>query len=422
MNRRLSVDERDALIPPQPAWLAEAIAELDAGILPPEPEYHPRVSENDPQKSGLSRVETARPAPQTGRDMKSPSARVTLTSAAGIQVRPVKWLWERRLAVGTLALMAGREGIAKSTVGYTLLAELTRGTLPGVYAGTPKAVIVAATEDAWAETIVPRLMAAGADLSLVYRVDVTTPDGLDDALVLPRDIAELEALVAEVGAGIVLLDPLMSRLDGRLDSHKDAEVRIALEPIVAMANRARIVILGIIHVNKSGTTDPLSMVMGSRAFTAVSRAVLFMMLDPEDPSIRLLGQPKNNLGQTDLPTLALRIEEAHVADTDEGPVTTGKVVWLGDSKVSIDEALNPSDEAASKINEAATAMLAVLRANGGRMLARDGYAALEAEGISTKSQDRMTKARNRAGIISTHDSPSSPWYWLAPQAPRGPNA
>ena len=117
----------------------------------------------------------------------------------------------------------------------------------GVYAGEPRAVIVAATEDSWEHTIVPRLMAAGADLDRIFRVDVTVSDGFDSALVLPADLNQLEKNVIEVGAALVLLDPLVSRLSAGLDTHKDAEVRRALEPLVALADRASATVLGLIH-------------------------------------------------------------------------------------------------------------------------------------------------------------------------------
>ena len=78
------------------------------------------------------------------------------------------------------------------------------------------------------------------------------------------------------------LDPLISRLDAGLDTHKDAEVRQAHEPIVALAERTGVHITGLIHVNKSGTADPLTALMGSRAFAAVARAVLFVMEDPDE--------------------------------------------------------------------------------------------------------------------------------------------
>jgi len=59
-------------------------------------------------------------------------------------------------------------------------------------------------------------------------------------------------------------------------------------------------VVGLIHVNKSVSTDALNTIMASRAFAAVARWVLFVMIDPDDESTRLLGLPKNNLGRTDL--------------------------------------------------------------------------------------------------------------------------
>ena len=109
-------------------------------------------------------------------------------------------------------------------------------------------------------------------------------------------------------------------------THRDAEVRLALEPLAALANRAHLAVLGIIHHNKSGITDPLQVIMGSRAFTAVARSVHTVILDPDDEteSRRLLGTPKNNLGTTDLPTYAFEIN-SHLIEIDDGPTSTGRL-------------------------------------------------------------------------------------------------
>ena len=286
-------------------------------------------------------------------DQAKRQRQVILTPASAIPMRPVRWLWENRLALGTLALLGGREGVGKTICAYTLSAGITRGTLPGDYLGTPRAVIVAATEDSWGHTIVPRLMAADADLDLVYRVDVTSIEGTDTTLSLPCDLAALEQVVRKVRAGLIILDPLISRLDATLDSHKDAEVRLALEPLVKLAEATDALVLGLIHVNKSASSDPLTLLMGSRAFAAVARAVLFVLVDPDDESVRLLGQPKNNLGRTDLPTLQFRIVGKKVADTAEGPVWTGKLEWLGESDRSIREAVEASTGDRTATGEAA---------------------------------------------------------------------
>jgi hypothetical protein len=285
--------------------------------------------------------------PGTTPDASDTQARtLTLTPASTIKVRPVRWLWQDRLALGTFALMAGREGVGKTTAAYTLGASLTRGTLPGAYFGTPRAVVIAATEDSWEHTIVPRLMAADADLDRVYRVDVVTSEGVGTAISLPRDLAALERLIREYAVGQIILDPLLSRLDTAIDTHKDAEVRLALEPLVSLADATGTCVLGIIHCNKSASSDALTMIMASRAFVAVARAVLFVMIDPEDDTRRLLGQPKNNLGRGDLPSLMFTIEGAHVTDTAEGEVWTGKLVWAGQTDRTIRDAVEAATESA----------------------------------------------------------------------------
>jgi hypothetical protein len=197
--------------------------------------------------------------------------------------------------------------------------------------------MIAATEDSWAQTIIPRLKAADADLTRVARVEVTGSDGGQTSLCLPRDVAALTQAVRDTETVLVLLDPLISRLDGKLDTHKDAEVRQALEPLVRLADDSGAVVLGIIHVNKGSSRDPLNMVMGSRAFTAVARAVLFVAEDPDDEEKveRVLGQVKNNLGRSDLPTLTFAIEDTHVATTADGEIRTGKLKWTGQTVRSI---------------------------------------------------------------------------------------
>ena len=269
----------------------------------------------------------------------APVCSIRLTAASAIKVRPVRWLWQDRIALGSLALLGGREGVGKTLCAYTLAADITRGRLAGAYLGMPRAVVVAATEDSWEHTIVPRLMAADADLDRVYRVAAVAVVGVDATLSLPRDLIALERVAREVQAALVILDPLLSRLDTALDTHKDAEVRVALEPLVKLAAAADASVLGLIHVNKSKSSDVLTLLMGSRAFAAVARAVLFVWTDPDDESLRLLAQAKNNLGRMDLPTLSFRIVGAHVADTDEGPVWTGKLEWRGETDRSINDAV-----------------------------------------------------------------------------------
>lgn len=242
--------------------------------------------------------------------------------------KPVRWLWDGRVAVGTLALLAGREGIGKSTLAYTLVADITKGNLDGQFKGKPRSVIIVATEDSWEFTIVPRLMAAGADLTKVFNIEPTDPD--EFGIRLPRDVHELADIAKELDTALILLDPLMSRVDNKLDTHKDSEVRQALEPLVRMGIESDASIMGLIHVNKSGATDPLSTLMGSRAFSAVARAVLYVVEDANDTSIKIMGQPKNNLGRSDLPDKTYTLKQVTVGEFDGETITSVQLNWQND--------------------------------------------------------------------------------------------
>ena len=153
---------------------------------------------------------------------------IVLTPASEIKMKAVHWLWADRIPVGELTLFTGQEGLGKSTIAYTMAAWVTKGTMKGRFYGKPPAMLFAATEDSWHQTIIPRLIAADADLSRVYRIDVRTGD-VQGSLDLPVDMTQLRFAVKRTDAALVLLDPLLSRLSARLDTHKDADVHVALD-------------------------------------------------------------------------------------------------------------------------------------------------------------------------------------------------
>ena len=123
--------------------------------------------------------------------------------AAGLSLLPTRSDGTKAPAVG---LLGGREGIGKSMCAYTLAADVTRGRLPGAYAGVPRSVLVAATEDSWSHTIVPRLMAAEADLARVYRIDVLAPDGTELVLTLPQDTTGLADVARTTNPSLIVFD------------------------------------------------------------------------------------------------------------------------------------------------------------------------------------------------------------------------
>jgi len=267
-----------------------------------------------------------------------------LTPASAIKPRPVRWAWDDRIPTGTLTLIPGRVGIGKSLLLVWTAARLTRGELPGVHHGTPKPVIMLATEDSWEHTIVPRLIVAGADLNLVYRAEIIVAEMAYGRLTLPRDCALLTAEIQRLGAALVGADPLISLIDGKVDTHKNRDVREALEPLVKVAAQTNCSIVGLAHHNKSAGADPLGLITGSAAFSEVVRAVISVARDPDtDDGSVIVTQTKNNLGRLDLTSLRYVIDSV-IVDTEEGPAPTGRLCWTGDSERTVFDILEAGAE------------------------------------------------------------------------------
>lgn len=256
----------------------------------------------------------------------SDERRVIARPLSEVKPQAVRWLMDELIPMGELTVMAGRQGIGKSTLAYELAASVTRGTLTGVFEGSPRAVLIVATEDSVTHTIVPRLQAAHADLRLVRAVTIERADGTESVLNLTQDIDGLAQAVDTYDVALILIDPLMSRMSGK-DTHKDAEVREALEPLVKLAHDHDSAALALVHVNKSASLDPLNLVMGSVAFTAVPRSVLFVSIDPSDESTRLLGHVKSNLGPIRRGSLTFTIETVLVPSEDRTEVSTSRIKW-----------------------------------------------------------------------------------------------
>jgi hypothetical protein len=347
--------------------------------------------------------------------------RIVLTPASAIKVRRVRWCWEHRIALGTLALLAGREGLGKSTLAYHLAAQVSRGLLEGELSGHPRPVLIAASEDSWEHTIVPRLIAAGADLDKIFRIEVVTHDDMHISVSLPQDFTELDQIAAETKPGLMILDPLMSVIDAKLDTHRDRELRQALEPLTALADRTRMAIIGLIHHNKSGSTDALQLVMGSKAFAAVARSVHTTIIDPDDETQarRLFATSKNNLGRLDLPILGFTITAAPVETEDDGTAWTGRLTWTGEVEGSMHEIMTrAADPERGATAEAADWLHDYLTSEGGT----DDSTTIKREGRKV-GHSEMTLKRARTRINATLSSSGFPrrTFWTLPHtAPTTP--
>lgn len=332
--------------------------------------------------------------------------------ASSYTKRKVKWLWEDRIPMAMITMTPGRAGIGKSCFHAWLVAQLTQGTLPGCYYGQPRNCIIAASEDLWEYTIVPRLDAAGADLDLVSNIEVSVDASStgEMTLTLPVHIDEVEAMIREDETALMSIDPLLGVIDAKLDSYKNAEVRRALAPLVQMAGRTGCTILGNAHYTKAGG-DPLTSITGSTAFGEVTRAVLGFIPDKDSgEDICAMGQAKNNLGKMNLPTLLYEVVEAWV-DTSDGPSSVGKLEWRGESKHSIFDLMGDkrTREERSVGREVEEWLIRMIKGAGGEISSAKLEKARIGEGYS---QETAKRARRALGVVS--EQRSDGWYVSLP--------
>jgi len=358
--------------------------------------------------------------PDDGGD--GPSRRIVLTPASRIRLRPTRWVWDTtppgatapalqgRFPTGSLVLGAGRAGIGKSQFAAWLTAQVTRGTLPGCFHGTPRGVIYAAAEDSWAMTVGPRLVAAGTDLDRAYRVDVHADADPHACLTLPVDTRRLEDAILEHDVGMVVLDPLLSLIDGGVNDYRAREVRGALEPLVAMADRTECLLFGLAHFVKAAGVDPLTLVAGSGAFGQLIRAGVGFARDEhaDDEGTFVLSQIKNNLGREDLPSLQYVIQPA-VVDTLDGPSYVSRFHFTGEeAERSVRDLLRGDDHAdtVTERDEAVEWLRGHLAA--GDVPATDVFKAGERDGFS---RDVLKRAKKRLDVKSGKTGMDGIWVW-----------
>ena len=404
-----------------------AKCECPGGTIAPNGRCETCGVEGPRYRSPLAAVPEMPPWPDPeGREADKPVRRMVLTPASEIQPEPVVWAWEDdgygRVPAGSMGLAAGREGTGKSSFAIWMSAKVTRGELPGSFMGTPRSVIYVAVEDSWKYTIVPRLMAAGADTTRVFRAEVQTVEDETVSLSLPADNRMLEAAIGDNGVAMVVLDPLMSAIGDSLDTHVNRQVRQALDPLARIADRTGAIMLGIAHFSKATGTDVSSLITGSGAFKDVARFIFGFATDEEsETGGGVITQSKNSLGRSGLPSLAYRIVEATVP-TAKGDARVGRFVLDGASERSVTDILL-AGQGGDDRNEKSRAeeVLRDLLADGPKRSKEVEEDAREVYGISVRtlkrarSELRVPAAKRNSGRVSSNGQRAAEWWISLPQ-------
>jgi hypothetical protein len=277
-------------------------------------------------------------------------------------------------------------------------------------------VIIFNAEDGADDTIVPRLIAAGADLERVHIVSaVLQEDGKGRRTFnLQADLALLEQKIREIGdVALVIIDPISSYM-GKADSHKNSEVRGALEPASEMAERMRVAILSITHFSKAGsgtTAKALHRFIGSIAFVGAPRAAFAVIADADNEARMLVLHAKNNMAPKPQ-GLAYRLLQTIVCDD----IVASYVAWdSAPVRMSADEALGATEDKGSRgAREEAEAFLRERLADGS-VPQKEVKADAEGAGLAWAT---VRRAKDRLGIKPEKDGMGGGWLWRLPAAPK----
>jgi len=229
---------------------------------------------------------------------------VNLIRASDVTPEAIAWLWNGWLAAGKMHVFGGAPGTGKTTISMGLAATVTTGgRWPDGTRSIAGNVVIWSGEDDPADTLIPRLVLSGADLSLVYFIADIREGNERRSFDPARDMEPLRRKLAEIGGvKLLIVDPVVSAIAG--DSHKNAEVRRGLQPLVDLAGSMRCALLGITHFSKgTGGRDPVERLTGSLAFGALARVVLVAAKHQEEGddgrTVRLFCRAKSNIGPDD---------------------------------------------------------------------------------------------------------------------------
>lgn len=243
-----------------------------------------------------------------------------------VQPEYVRWLWPARIPLAKLTILDGDPGLGKSTLTTEIAARVTKGwSMPDGEPGEdrePAGAVLLSAEDGLADTILPRLLAAGGDPGRVVALPEVPGDTGPRPPCLPLDVRWLTAAVKRVQAALVVIDPLAAFLDPDVNMHRDQHVRRALHLLARLADETGTAVVVVRHLNKGGSSNPVYRGGGSIGIIGAARSGLLVAKDPDDENKRVLAATKCNLARMP-PSLSFALEPA-----GDGAIRIG---WSGTS-------------------------------------------------------------------------------------------
>jgi hypothetical protein len=326
-----------------------------------------------------------------------------------VEPEEVAWLWPGRIPLGKITILDGDPGLSKSTLTLDIASRLTTGRgFPDslVTPHEPADVVVLSAEDGLADTIRPRLDAAGAAVSRVHALQTVRDDTGDTFPSLDRHVEQIRAAVLRTGSKLVIVDPLMAYIGGpEVNSYRDQDVRRVLAPLAWMAEETGVAVVVIRHLNKAAGGAAIYRGGGSIGIIGAARSGLLVAKDPEDESRRILAMTKSNLAPP-AASLTYRLATA----TNGAP----KIEWEGTSRTTADQLLAAAagdEEDRSALGEAKEFLREAL-VGGSLRPSPEVISEGRRAGISEKTLRRAFRA---LGGKATKSGMAGGWCWSIPE-------
>lgn len=341
---------------------------------------------------------------------------VVLLRGSDLKPEPIQWLWHGWLARGKLHILAGAPGQGKTTIALALAAIITTGgRWPDSTESELGNILIWSGEDDPKDTLMPRLLASGADASKCFFVQGTRINGELASFDPARDMARLEEQASLIGnVKLLIVDPIVTTVTG--DSHNNTDVRRALQPVVDLAQRLNLAVLGISHFSKGGKgSDPSQRVVGSIAFSAVARVILVaakVNRPNSEEDHRVFARSKSNIGPDNGGF------EYFIDQTEPIPgIQASRIVWGESLSGTAQELLAEPEEEKSEGDESKDAVtLAVdflfeVLADGLTPV-KDVQKQAKDNGIAPRT---LRRAGERLQVIKKKGTGNA-WYWKLPKA------
>jgi hypothetical protein len=331
-----------------------------------------------------------------------------------IQPEAVRWAWPGFVPYGKLVIIGGAPENGKTCIALGLGAAVTcGGRLPDGSTAPVGDVLIWSGEDGIADTLAPRLIACGADMKRVHFLHARREGERRRPFDPARDFPALAERASQLpGLRLAIVDPLVMAVSG--DSHKNAEVRRGLQPLVDFAAAAGCAILGVTHFTK-GTAgrEPLERITGSLAFGALARVVLVTAKEPaEQGGARLLLRAKSNLGPSGggfrYELCPVTLDGPHAGIPAVRPEYLGAIEGTARDILAAAEASEEPEEKSARAE--AVAFLRDTLA-GGPVPSKRIIADARACGIAEKT---LRRAKSDLGIEAVKEAMGSGWLWTIP--------